>query len=639
VASPSARWSKAALILATMSLIVMIQVPTATADPHPAHPNLVAETPEKFTPDVLNGHVSAFAQIGDLMIAAGQFSRVEQNGEIIKRKNIVAFSATTGLIKRKFHPYVDGEIFDLQVTPDEQHVVIVGNFGSVNHARHTSRIAEVSIASGAVSAEFRSPEPNNRIRDIAWANGMYYVSGDFTKMATHARRSVAALDEDGADTGIVHLNFKGTNNGGHTKVQSMDVSPDGTRMVVAGNFATINGLARGQLAVIDLTATTAKPSSWSTTRFTRPCGPHFDTYMRDVAIDPAGIFFVVVATGGPRGFQKSGLLCDSATRWELGSKANLQPTWIDYTGGDTLTAVIVDTNAVYIGGHMRWVNNSFGHNNARFGAVAREGIAALDPANGLPLSWDPGRRRGYGVFGFTLTTGGLWVGSDTTGFGGRLRARIAFCSTTKGAVIPPYSTGTLPGFVVTLGDGTTSTVTRRGFGGAQVWSPTTLSSTQNWQNVRGTFVVDDVLYSGWANGTMRAQPFDGTTLGPAVGVNLHRAFNDLNDVTSMFFDRESHRLYYTMIGSSQLYYRYFAPQSQIVGSWRYTVSAASQVNWARLQGSFLVGSRLFYVSSTDGSLSRVNWDASRGSTVGSPTLLLGPDDEVDLRSGGLVFTS
>ena len=118
------------------------------------------------------------------------------------------------------------------------------------------------------------------------------------------------------------------------------------------------------------------------------------------------------------------VMCDTAARWELPptlTGTGLQPTWRNFTGGDTHWAAHITDAAVYIGGHMRWENNPYpdpGHDHDGPGSVERYGIAALDPTSGVPLSWNPGRDRGRGAEVIYSTDDYLFVGSDTTRFGG-----------------------------------------------------------------------------------------------------------------------------------------------------------------------------------------------------------------------------
>ena len=95
-------------------------------------------------------------------------------------------------------------------------------------------------------------------------------------------------------------------------VYSLDVSPNGSRLVIIGNFMKVNGQPRPQAALIDLSTTPATLADWETDLYVPPCSSWaFDTYMRDVDFSPDGSYFVIVATGGPN----VGTLCDTAVRW------------------------------------------------------------------------------------------------------------------------------------------------------------------------------------------------------------------------------------------------------------------------------------------------------------------------------------
>jgi hypothetical protein len=607
----------------------------AVADPHPTHSGLVSPDPAAKTPDVLDGHVDAFAQVGDTMVVGGSFSSVDDDGTVYPRQNLFAFSISTGHVLPGFAASADGEVFDLQPTADQQALIVVGGFGHVDGEQKTSRVAMISVADGAVDHSLSSPRPNRVVRDVVAANGYYYIAGAFDSLGGLPRDYVAALNPNGADSGAVALQIDGTNNGGATNVRSMDVDAAGGQLVIAGNFATVNGAPRGQVAVLDIAASSTILNPWSAPSFAKVCGKHWDTYMRDVAFAPTGDYFVVATTGGPTGSQPGRLLCDSVSRWDLSSGADAHPTWIDYTGGDTLTAAIVDDNVVYVGGHQRWLNNPYGANDRQQGAVSREGIAALDPVNGLPYGWNPGRKRGYGVSAFALTDAGLWVGSDTDGFGGERHGRIAFCPIAGGSAVPAYDTGSVPGSLAKFGRN--GRVQVMPFDGHSVGAAQTIVTDQQWDRLRGAFVVDDRLYLGWSGATMTVRPFDGTTLGASSPVPLHGAFGELGRVQAMFFDAATHRLYYTLRRSSALYYRYFEPQDALVGAWRYSAPASAKVDWSRVSDAFLIDGTLYFAQSLTGNLRSVGWDSAAETTVGPVTSLLGPSvDGKDYRGYGLV---
>ena len=231
-------------------------------------------------------------------------------------------------------------------------------------------------------------------------------------------------------------------------VYSMDVSPDGWQ---PGDHRQLHEgqrtAPRPQAALLPLAHLSTTPASlanWETDRYIPLCfSTAFDTYMRDVDFSPDGSYFVIATTGGPN----VGTFCDTAApRWETRRAGTaLEPTWVDVTGGDTLSAVGVTGSVVYVGGHQRWMNNWYGIDAPGPGAIDRPGIAALDPSNGLPFSWNPTRDRGAGEFALFSTNTGLWMGSDTDRVAGELRRKIAFFPLAGGKTPPPTDPYTLPG--------------------------------------------------------------------------------------------------------------------------------------------------------------------------------------------------
>jgi hypothetical protein len=395
-----------------------------------------------------------------------------------------------------------------------------------------------------------------------------------------------------------------------------------------GNFNAVAGQSRSQVAVLDTSGATSTVTSWATSLFPNTCASAFDTYLRDVDISPDGSYFILSTTGAYRGASS---LCDTITRWEtFRTGSGQQPTWVDHTGGDTSYAVTATGTAVYVGGHMRWFNNPYAGDRAGPGAVPREGIAALDPKTGIPFTWNPGRARGVGVFDMLATATGLWVGSDTNRIGGETHRRIAFMPLAGGTSVPAWVSPSLPGTVLQLGrtSGSLDEVRRTPLSATGVpGSTTTSAGNDTFRNSRGAFVIGSTVYTPWSGGTLRARTISGTTLGTPRTVNLYGGSfgTDASNITGITFDAGTNRVYYTLSGDNRLFWRWFNPQSEILGAVRYEAPTGS-LPASQVRGMFASGGQLYYASSSGGGLYRIGFSpgvtGSPGAGVtGSPVLV------------------
>jgi hypothetical protein len=396
---------------------------SATADL--AQSRVVSANPVDRTPHVLDGVVRAFAEVGDKIVVGGTFTQVRQADEqaVFAIKNIFAYDKRTGAIDTGFRPAVDKEVTALQSGAGGT-VYVAGAFGTVNGAAARG-LARLRLADGRAVPSFRGQIGQGRVNALIRRGDHLYAGGAFRRIGGRSRTAIARLD---AATGAADPGFAvtpaGPRGGGRLRVESIAVDPRDTKVVFDGNFSEVNGRPRAQIALLDVSAATAELSGWATDRYGADCGTQtIDSQVRDVDFDPTGAYFVVVTAAGPKG----GLaLCGTAARWNAdAATAGQQPAWVNRTGGDSLLSVSATGAAVYVGGHQRWQDNPFGHDDAGPGAVSRPGIAALDPTTGRALSWNPTRSRGNGVEVLAATTdGGLLVGCDTEQLGREYHARM-----------------------------------------------------------------------------------------------------------------------------------------------------------------------------------------------------------------------
>lgn len=453
----------ATLIAAAVQLFAS----SASAATNAAQDKVVSAVPANYTPNINNGVVYAITQVGTRMIVGGTFTNASdaRSSTPVAHNYLLAFNATTGVLDTSFAPVLDGEVQGLAPGPTPDTVYAVGFFNNVNGAR-SKGIVLLTTTTGAIAPGFKAASLNSAAYSVRLAGGRLYIAGAFTAVSGIAHRGIATLNPTTGNLDSFmnvqftdHHNYTGNGgaNGG-VGPRAMDVSPDGQRLVVLGNFKHANGLDRDQIAMIDLNGSSALlDPNWSTQQYTAACfSGAFDSYVRDINFSPDGKYFVVVATGGSgTNIDGSRSLCDAAARWETtDAGANVQPTWVDYTGQDSLWSVAVTGTAIYVGGHERWLNNSQGFDYAGAGAVPRPGVAAIDPINGVPLAWNPGRNpRGAGAYALYASAQGLYVGSDTEYIGNfhYLRKRIAFFPLAGGKAVAPTVSAALPSNVYEAG--------------------------------------------------------------------------------------------------------------------------------------------------------------------------------------------
>ncbi|MDG4799882.1 hypothetical protein [Micromonospora sp. WMMD980] len=428
---PARAGRRAVLAGAAALAVAGVAFPAAPAHAvNAAHAVVVGAKPAAWTPHALDGTVYRILQVGNRVYLAGSFTKVRNanTSTQLAMPRLVAFDATTGRIDTTFTPVVNGTVKALAASADGRSIYLGGAFTTVGGVA-APRVARVDAVTGARVAGFAPAALNNQVNDMRLVGARLLVAGAFQTVGGVTRRALAALNATtGAADPAVNLRLEGprvTSSGvtAPVKIEAMDVSADGRRLVFAGNFSSVAGQARHQLAVANLTATGAALSGWSTVRYQPRCSKSIPTYLRGVDIAPDGTWFTAVTTGGPF----PGTLCDAAARFELGAEtAGRQPTWVNYTGGDTLLSVAVTGAAVYVGGHQRWLDNPSGRNAAGPGAVSRPGVGAINPTTGRALAWNPTKDRGVGTAELYASERGLWLGSDTVTVAGEYHARVAF---------------------------------------------------------------------------------------------------------------------------------------------------------------------------------------------------------------------
>ncbi|RIV37790.1 hypothetical protein D2L64_14550 [Micromonospora radicis] len=645
---PTRRRRVRAGAVALVTIAAVLAVPNA-ADaavlPVPETGTVVSANPADQTPHARDGETRAFAQVGNTVFVGGSFTQIRQTATTawITQRYLFAYDRTSGTISTSFLPVLDGAVNSLIAGPGGT-LIVGGAFKNVNGVARRNLVA-LDPATGMIIESWVGRSDGGMIRDMVLHGNDLYLAGAFNWINGTAHSGLARLN---ASTGAIDPTFNINATVGRHDTGSyawaIDVTPDGSTMVAGGNFMFVNGLSRNQMALIDLTGT---PSvlDWSTEKFVPPCvaPATFVHYVQDVRFGGNGDWFVVGTNGGS-GWPAA--YCDALVRFETADRGpNQLGTWVAWTGNDTITSVEVADNIIYLGGHFRWLNNPNAHDAAGPGAVDRLGIAAVTPATGMPVNWNPGRRGGSALpsgasnWGSQVPvlwrgTDGLYFGHNSDGMGNEYHGRLGMFPIAGGRTITPRNppTGTTGYLYLGTGEGELAKVP---FDGTSIGTPSTVSQP-NYTGAGATWRVSDRIYwSRTVSGTPTGSRIDISMFnGAAIGVPWESSgyndwYNPANLTGAFFLDG---RLYYTRTGANQLYYRYFEVDGNYLGATEFTLPTTG-VTWSAVRGMAWVGGNIVY-GHTDGSLRSVPFDPTAAPAVsGAASTVIAP------AGGGLTWST
>ena len=406
----SARW-RFALIVSLVCLGIVAALPGAASA-------IVGTSAATNIPYIqLQGATDNYARtstvIGSTVYVGGSFSAVFEpvSGKSYARTSLYAYNESTGRLTT-FAPTFNGAVWGLERSGDGRYLYAAGDFSTVDGAARRG-LARFDLTTGALTSF--NAHLGGQARTVNEVGGHLIVGGAFSQVNGVSRVGLASLDPTtGALQPYLNAGLSGTvaSNAGPTQVLHSAVNPAGTQMAVAGNFTSAAGKAHWRTILLDLGASSATVSAWNAPILQQPCkSSESPNYVSALSYSQDGTWLAMATDGfknatGPL----SATVCDAVARFGATGVSHA-PTWVNYTGCDSLLSVLVTSDAVYVGGHERWLDNP-ACDTAGTGAVNRPGIGAVSPATGKALSWNPTRSRGRGADFLQLTARGLLVLSD-----------------------------------------------------------------------------------------------------------------------------------------------------------------------------------------------------------------------------------
>ena len=349
-----------------------------------------------------NGRVLAIEYSGNTVYIGGKFTSVRPPGDPagtgeVPRNHVAAFNVTTGNLL-SWNPNANGTVDT--ILPTATGVYLGGSFSTVS-GKSRRRLAEVDATTGVAMTSFKATV-NGEIEAIAAGSGVIYAGGDFTG-AGGSQSYVGAFNPS---TGAL---IPGWAPKVDAAVRAITLSSNGNRVVLGGNFTTLNGVSSWSIGAVNTSTGASLPWSWH-----GPTGGGTHPFqVVDLITDPATGAIYGAGTGNGGSFMRFD-----------GPTGNL--VYIGGTNGNVV-AVAINDGVLYVGGHFTSYCGLIMGSNTCTVVASRDHLLAVDDTSGALESWHPAANSSLGVFcGGTNGAGQVAFGGDFTKLGGVAQQGFGF---------------------------------------------------------------------------------------------------------------------------------------------------------------------------------------------------------------------
>ncbi len=294
----------------------------------------------------INGVAWSQAVAGNKVYVGGEFTSARPAGSPLgtnesPRSNLLAYNLSTGVLDSSWAPSANGAVYAMATSPDGTRLYVGGSFTSIAGATRY-RIAAFDTATGSLVPNW-APALDSKVSGIVATNTTVYFTGSFSSVSGNARGRIAAVT---ASNGSVISSFAPTLDGGYGG-RAIVVSPDGSKVVVAGSFLTTNGSSSPGRGIAALDTSTGSLLPWAVGDVLHNAGDNAAMY--SLASDGDSVYGSGYDYGGSKtldDFEGS-----FRASWSDGTMQ-----WMEDCHGDTYAVAPLD-GVLYTAAHTHYCGN------------------------------------------------------------------------------------------------------------------------------------------------------------------------------------------------------------------------------------------------------------------------------------------